>query len=135
MVKGNIKRICIAAFCVYMIAVAVLCFIRPSSLPEVDIKSFLGIPIDKLLHFLMFLPYPFLSGMSFMSRKMSIIANMLTLIILTVAGIGIAYGTELIQAQTDYRSYEIADFKADAIGIAIGTICTFIGMSYIKLKK
>ena len=133
--KVNIKRLCIAAFCIYLIAVAVLCFIRPSNLPEVDIKTIFGIPIDKLLHFLMFLPYPFLSGMSFMSRKLSIFVNILILAILVVTGVGIAYGTELIQAQTGYRSYEIADFKADTVGIAIGTIGALIGMIYIKLKK
>lgn len=133
--KVNIKKICIAAFCIYLIAVAVLCFIRPSNLPEVDIKTIFGIPIDKILHLLMFLPYPFLAGMSFLSRKLSILANILTLVILASAGVGIAYGTELIQAQTGYRSYEIADFKADTIGITIGTIGAFIGMIYIKLKK
>ena len=133
--KVNIKRICIAAFCIYLIAVAVLCFIRPSQLPEVDIKTIFGIPIDKVLHFLMFLPYPFLSGMSFMSRKLNIFINILTLAILVVAGVGIAYGTELIQAHTGYRSYEIADFKADAVGIAVGTIGAFFGMLYMKLKK
>ena len=132
--KVNIKRICIAAFCIYLIAVAVLCFIRPSNLPEVDIKTIFGIPIDKLLHFLMFLPYPFLSGMSFMSRKRSIFVNILILAILVVTGVGIAYGTELIQAQTGYRSYEIADFHADMTGIATGIIIS-AGYMIINRRK
>ena len=133
--KVNIKRICIAAFCAYLVAVAVLCFIRPSSLPEVNIKTLFGIPADKLVHFLMFLPYPVLSGMSFMSRKRNIFVNLITLGILVLTGVGIAYGTELIQAYTGYRSYEIADFKADVAGIAIGTAGAFFGMLYMKLKK
>ena len=135
MIKVNIKRLSTAAFCVYLVAVAVLCFLKPSSLPEVRFTTIFGIPVDKLVHFLMFLPYPILSGLSFMNRKLPIFVNMFILAILVTTGAGIAYGTEVLQAQTGYRSYEIADFNADLAGIAVGAVCTFIGMLYIKLNK
>ena len=42
--------------------------------------------------------------------------------VIAVTGAGVAYGTELIQAQTGYRSYEIADFHADITGIITGSL-------------
>ena len=133
--KGHLRILYITAFCIYLAAVGVLCFIRPSSLPEMEIKTFLGLPIDKVLHFLMFLPYPVLSGMVFISREQKRPAVIATLLILALTGIGVAYGTEMIQSHTDYRSYEIADFYADIAGIAAGTIFTASCLIYTRLKK
>lgn len=133
--KHRLKALSIVAFCIYLAAVAVLCFIRPSSLPEIDIKTFLGIPIDKILHFIMFLPYPVLSGMVFISKGQKRPAIIATLLILALTGIGVAYGTEMIQSHTDYRSYEIADFYADIAGIAAGSIITASCLIYTRLKK
>ena len=133
--KSNLRKLYTAFFCIYLIAVGLLCFLRPSSLPEVDIKTFLGIPIDKLLHFLMFLPYPILSGLVFIRKEQKMAVSIAILITLAVLGIGISYGTELIQARTGYRSYEIEDFYADMTGIATGFIISTIYLTYIKLKK
>lgn len=133
--KGHLRILYIAAFCIYMVAVGVLCFIRPSSLPEMDVKTFLGLPIDKVLHFLMFLPYPVLSGLVFISREQKLPAVTAVMLILVATGIGVAYGTEMIQSQTEYRSYEIADFYADLIGIAAGIILAASYIAYTRLKK
>lgn len=133
--KNRLKGISVIVFCIYLAAVAVLCFIRPSRLPEMDIRTFLGIPIDKVLHFLMFLPYPVLSAIVFISREQNRTAVTATLFILVLTGIGVAYGTEMIQAHTDYRSYEIADFLADIAGIAAGTVITASCLIYTRLKK
>ena len=133
--KHRLKVLSIFAFCIYLTAVAVLCFIRPSSLPEMDIKTFLGIPIDKILHFIMFLPYPVLSGMVFISKEQKRHTVIATLFILALTGIGVSYGTEMIQSHTDYRSYEIADFYADIAGIAAGSIITASCLIYTRLKK
>ena len=133
--KAKIKHIYIILFCFYLIAVALLCFLRPSSLPEMDIRTFLGLPIDKVLHFVMFLPYPVLAGMSFMNRENALLRNIITLMILVILGIGMAYGTEIIQAQTGYRAYEIADFHADISGIAAGSAIALAYLTYLRLKK
>ena len=133
--KGGFKKLYIAAFCIYLAAVAVLCFMNPSQLPEMDVKTFLGIPIDKVLHFLMFLPYPILSGLVFIRKEQKMAVSIAILITLAVLGIGISYGTELIQARTGYRSYEVGDFYADMTGIATGFIISTIYLTYIKLKK
>ena len=133
--KGHLRTLYIAAFCIYLAAVGVLCFIRPSSLPEMEIKTFLGLPIDKVLHFLMFLPYPVLSGLVFINREQKIPGITAIMLILAITGIGVAYGTEMIQAQTEYRSYEIADFYADLAGITAGTVLAISYIAYTRLKK
>ena len=133
--KGHLRILYITAFCIYLAAVGVLCFIRPSSLPEMEIKTFLGLPIDKVLHFLMFLPYPVLSGLVFINREQKIPGITAIMLILAITGIGVAYGTEMIHAQTEYRSYEIADFYADMTGIAAGVILAASYIAYTRLKK
>ena len=133
--KGGLKKLYIAAFCIYMAAVALLCFMNPSQLPEMEVKTFLGLPIDKVFHFLMFLPYPILSSLSFITRGTGTSKNMTILIVLIILGIGISYGTEVIQAHTGYRSYDLGDFYADMTGIAAGTIFTVVYIAYTKLKK
>lgn len=133
--KGHLRILYITAFCIYLAAVGVLCFIRPSSLPEMEIKTFLGLPIDKVLHFLMFLPYPVLSGLAFINREQKLSAVISIMLILAITGTGVAYGTEMIQAQTGYRSYEIADFHADMTGIAAGIILAASYIAYTRLKK
>ena len=133
--KERLRILYIAAFCIYLAAVGVLCFIRPSSLPEMDIKTFLGLPIDKVLHFLMFLPYPVLSGLVFINKDQKLSAVTAVMLILVATGAGVAYGTEMIQAQTEYRSYEIADFYADLTGITAGTVLAASYVVYTRLKK
>ena len=133
--ERRLKNIYIAVFCIYLTAVALLCFLRPSSLPEVDIKTFLGIPIDKCLHFLMFLPFPILSGLVFTDKERSFLSGLAIMTVLAVVGSGLAYGTELIQAHTGYRAYEIGDFIADAIGICAGTVIFLSYTIITRLKK
>lgn len=133
--ERRLRSIYIALFCIYMAAVAVLCFIRPSSLPEMDVKTFLGIPIDKMLHFLMFLPYPVLAGTAFIRRDCTTACGTAVLAVIAVTGIGISYGTEVVQAHTGYRSYEIGDFYADLAGIAAGSIASAAYLTFTRLKK
>ena len=133
--KGKATTIYIILFCIYLAAVGVVCFIKPSSIPEMNLKTFLGIPIDKVLHFLMFIPYPILAGPVFIGRDCSFICGAVIISIIAVTGAGVAYGTELIQAQTGYRSYEIGDFHADITGIITGSMTAIAYMTYTRLKK
>ena len=48
----------------YIAAVVVLCFIQTDSLPPMEPEWF-GIPVDKIAHFIMFLPYPILTWLVF----------------------------------------------------------------------
>ena len=131
----RLKHIYIAAFFLYLTAVGLLCFIRPSSLPEVDIMTIFGIPVDKAVHFLMFLPYPILAGLAFIDKERHALVNIFVLLMLAVIGVGIAYGTEIVQLYSGYRSYDIADFRSDIKGIAAGAVLAIAYQTYIKLKK
>ena len=82
----------------------------------------------------MFLPYPILAGPVFVRRERGLASGILTLALLSVTGAGVAYGTELIQAHTGYRSYEIADFHADITGIITGSLIAMGYLTYTRLK-
>ena len=97
--------------------------------------TFLGIPIDKCLHFLMFLPFPILAGLVFTDKERSFLSGLAIMTVLAVVGSGLAYGTELIQAHTGYRAYETEDFIADAIGICAGTVIFLSYTIITRLKK
>lgn len=123
----------ISAFllCAYIVAVAVLCFIKPSSLPQVEL-DFFGIPMDKVVHFIMFLPFSILAYMTFWPADAGKIRKMAVLLVIVIFGAGMAVATERIQAMTGYRTGDIMDFAADMTGILTGAALTAL---FILLKK
>ena len=123
MEQVNIKKISMVLFCLYILAVCILCFMKPDDLPQVE-RTFFGIPLDKVAHFLMFLPFPILSSIPFMNDCKSMKINISLLAIFSIPGAGFAFGTEVLQEFTRYRSRETADLIADIAGIATGSIST-----------
>lgn len=123
----------ISAFllCAYIVAVAVLCFMKPSSLPQVEL-DFFGIPMDKVVHFIMFLPFSILAYMTFWPADAGRIRKLAVLLVIVIFGAGMAVATEKIQAMTGYRSGDIMDFAADMTGILAGAALTAL---FILLKK
>ena len=123
----------ISAFllCAYIVAVAVLCFMKPSSLPQVEL-DFFGIPMDKVVHFIMFLPFSILAYMTFWPADAGRIRKLAVLLVILIFGAGMAVATEKIQAMTGYRSGDIMDFAADMTGILTGAALTAL---FILLKK
>lgn len=109
----------------YLAVVALLCFANFSQLPEVQ-QYFLGIPADKLVHFLMFLPFPILAFWSLAKKRTGVVKTLLVLAGLYALGCLIAWGTEYVQGLLPYREMDMADFKADRIGLACGSIIAFI---------
>ena len=116
----KLKNIYIIILCIYLAAVLALCLIRTDGLPEIE-RSFFGLPIDKIVHCLMFIPFPVLSGLVFLKADDNIWKMAVITAVLAVLGAGLAYGTEQLQALTDYRSCDIHDYYADLTGIAAGT--------------
>ena len=121
--EKKIKRISLALFCIYIIAVILLCVIKTDDIPKLP-KTFLGIPFDKIAHFIMFLPFIVLGYGAFMPIEKGIWRKVALIGILLVLGGVFAFSTERLQAITDYRSYEILDMTADSIGLVAGTILT-----------
>lgn len=125
------RIISVFIFCLYIAAVAYLCFARPDDMPQLP-QLWLGLPADKVGHFLMFTPFPLLGYLTFEVKGMSVGRKLFLIAILIVFGAGMALGTEYIQARLEYRSAENSDLLADVIGLITGGIFTLI---YIFLRK
>ena len=129
------RQISLVLFCLYIAAVAVLCFTQGEQLPELP-NTWFGLPSDKVAHALMFFPFTILGYLSFTSEENSTLQKTAVLAILIAVGCGMAYATESIQRMLGYRAYEISDMKADMIGLGIGAFISilFIIFSIKKLK-
>lgn len=113
------RIIFIVSFCLYIAAVAFLCFAKPDDLPQMP-QFWFGLPADKIAHFLMFLPFPVLAYATFAGKWNEAGRHFILTGILTVAGTLAAVATEYIQALLGYRSGDVNDFIADVIGIVAG---------------
>ena len=85
---------------------------------------FLGIPFDKIAHFIMFLPFVILGYAAFMPKEKGVMRKLVVLGTMLILGFAFAVSTERLQAITDYRSYEILDMAADCLGLVIGSLLT-----------
>lgn len=125
------RIISIIFFCLYLAAVAYLCFAKTEDIPELP-EMWLGIPFDKIGHFLMFMPFPILGYMTLYKHNRKISAATLILIGLIILGIAVAFGTELVQAHLQYRSFELTDIASDTLGLLFGGFLVF---SYFALRR
>ncbi len=132
MSKAKVKKIALSVlFCLYIAAVAYLCFAKPDQMPQLP-KTWFGLPSDKVGHFLMFLPFPLLAFMTFEGKDISLGRKLMLLGVIVAAGAGMAVGTEHIQAQLGYRAAEHTDMLADTAGLIAGTAAT---LTYILSGK
>lgn len=109
----------------YMVAVAVLCFAKFGN--GIDLgKDFLGIAKDKIAHFMMFIPFPVLASLSFYRGGGTPKKLILFVAGILVAGLLLAGTTELVQGTLGYRSGDIDDFRADALGLFTGSVSVVV---------
>ena len=107
---------------VYILAILVLCFANFSSAPPIK-DEILGIPMDKLVHFLMFLPFPFLAYFAFDEHTETVRSTLLFTGITLVVGCIFATATELGQARlTTWRSGDPKDLIADFSALVIASL-------------
>ncbi|MBQ6761475.1 MAG: hypothetical protein IJP49_01860 [Bacteroidales bacterium] len=110
----------------YLIALLWLCFGHFDSMPDVK-RYYWGIPTDKIVHFLMFLPFPILSYFAFDRYTEKFWPSVLWTGVSFLAGILLAAGTEVGQAfLTSYRSGDPNDFRADLLALGISSLLVFI---------
>ena len=122
-------------FFLYLVAIAFLCFMHVDKLPDVQ-KFILGIPTDKMAHFLMFLPFPILAYLAYDHLTNKVWSAILFALATFVIGCLLAYGTEYVQGRLPYRSMDIKDFKADALALAISSVFVFIiDVTHLKKRK
>lgn len=118
----------------YIAAVAVLCFARFRNLTEVPTTLF-GLEMDKVVHFLMFLPFPPLAYLALGKQPGSPLKALGAILLLFLAGSLVAAGTEIVQNFLPYRSADPLDFKADALALAVGSLATFVVMLCQGVRK
>ena len=128
------RQISLVLFCLYIAAVAVLCFTQGEQIPELP-NTWFGLPSDKVAHALMFFPFTILGYLSFTSEENSTLRKVIMLATLIAIGSGMAYATESIQRMLGYRAYEISDMKADMIGLGTGTIISIMFIIFSIKKK
>ena len=134
MEKRKTYIIVTAVFLVYIAAVLCLCLLNLSNkTPELP-KYFLGIPMDKIAHFLMFFAYPATGWLMLTYNKTLKMRQGFTFPVLLITGLLFAAFTETAQGLfTTYREPDNMDFVADAIGILS---CTFLSWAFQKpLRK
>jgi len=127
----NRKLLFISAFCAYLAAVLALCLIRTDGMPQTDF-SILGIPADKLTHFIMFLPFPILAYSAFYKAGRKKVKETAMTAAMTIAGFLLACITEYLQSLTSYRTSDPTDIHADLIGVSLGAIIILL---YIIFRK
>lgn len=123
-------------FPLYLLSVCLLCFLNLAFPDEMDIPHFiLGIPVDKIVHFMMFLPYPLLATFFFSVTKSGIHLKFRKYVSVFLTGIVFAALTELIQKYLlPARDGDILDFLADFFGLVIGIILVFILYPFLADK-
>ncbi len=95
---------------------------------------FLGIKTDKIVHFIIFFPFSFLSFIAFgayLKRKI----NNYCIFVLFIFGIIISTITETLQILTPLRSFELLDLLANYIGIFIGSLLLYIIVNSSKYNR
>lgn len=132
--KVSGRQIWIVMLCIYIVGIAYLCFMRPDDIPEMR-PDLLGIPIDKIMHFIMFFPYSILAYAAFRPSEKKRALHFAVLAVIVITGAGIAIGTEQIQGLIEYRGNEIKDFYADLAGISCSTLMISAYIFTIRLEK
>ena len=128
------KAIFITVFVIYLAAVIYLCLMKPDNLPQTELYLF-GLPLDKVAHFLMFLPVPALAYMMLWEKGRKTWAELLILLSCLAVGVGLAFLTEHLQAMTQYRSSDIKDIYADMTGLGIGCIVVLINIAIKHIRN
>lgn len=123
--KRLIKTTDYVMMLVYLCTVGFLCFWHFDDMQAAE-KMILGIPADKVAHFLIFFPFPILAWITFGRRITKKWPAMLFIIGIFLLGCILGGGIELLQGLTTYRSCDINDFRADALGMSLSSILMII---------
>lgn len=107
---------------IYIVTVLFLCLYDFSGyeMPEPPLLI-LGIPTDKIIHFVMFLPFSIILHYHIWFKRQTLKKN--STIIILISGILFAVSTEVLQqSTTSYRQFDGFDIVADICGVVWGLI-------------
>ena len=121
-------------FILYLGVVLWCCFGNFQSLPDVP-QEYFGIPTDKIVHFLMFCPFPILAYFAFDFHSKTVRSSLLFAATVFIIGCIFAAATEIGQAKlTTWRSGDPTDLIADISALALASIAVII-FDRIKQRK
>lgn len=114
-------------FIVYICAVCFFCLYHFSG-EDLNLSEYIwGIRKDRIAHFLMFLPYPFVCWLFFNYNKHIKIYKQYTFATILLSGIALGAITEAAQEMfTSYRDGDPYDLGADITGIVVGTVLVYL---------
>lgn len=121
------------AFLVYFGMVLYVCFGHFDDLPDMS-QPIWGIPQDKIIHFIMFFPFPILAAMALDLRPRRYGKAFLEAFLLLVCGLVIAAATEIGQGFTDYRDPSIWDWVADISALVSSALIVLIVLLF-KVRR
>lgn len=123
-----------ALMLIYIALVFFCCLYNFSSGPELDFGTyFLGIRLDRYIHFTMFFPYPFVAWLFLTYNKRYNIYKSFTYSAILISGLFFASLAEASQELlTQYRDTDPFDFVANLTGISVGTALVYIFNKPIK---
>ena len=106
----------VAVFILYLGVLVYLCFGHPTAFFKVP-RSLWGIPIDKVIHFLMFFPYPFFAQAAFYFKN-----RWRSLVFVIITGIIFCFAFELLQDKiTTYRTTDSWDLFYNVAAVTAGS--------------
>lgn len=112
-------------FILYIIAVIWLCVHNFKSIEQMPHRLW-GFQTDKLIHFAMFLPFPFFAYLSYDKRRFTFLRTTLFILATLVLGAVLAGATELAQSFIPRRTADVKDLVADFIALGTGILIVFI---------
>ena len=111
----------IVLFLVYVAAVAWLCFGTFKPDPSIP-RTIFNIPTDKVVHFLMFLPFPILGTIAFDFRSWWRALSIMTIL----ANLAAITFEQLQSRITTVRVTDPTDLNANFLGISLGLLIAII---------
>ncbi len=99
---------------------------------SVDLSGFiLGIRADRLIHFIMFLPFPLFAWLAF-GTTIKRHTHRLSISVLLISGLLISTITEVLQTLNPNRDFDYIDLIANYSAIIIGTTLVALIEKYAK---
>ena len=98
----------------------------PDPVRAVPRRDLWGIPTDKIVHFLMFFPFPILACLASGGYRGERWQATFRTVIAFLAGCAFAAATEWVQTWLSYRSGDPVDFGADALAILLSSAIVLI---------
>ena len=112
---------------VYLLCLCFLCFGDFSGMPHIK-EKILGFDPDKVVHFLMFFPFPILAWLAMERHPSGPWPALGLTLLLFLAGCVLAAGTEIGQHFLPRRTSDPKDFLADALALALSAFIVFLKM-------